>query len=120
MNFLDNWLVQAIIGNAACFVLSKTIKFLIKYFSKPATTEKEIIYSKSVLRKEFYISLVFFLLIVMYFINSPIKEDSNGVIYVIFALWTLFFLISAFECSLEQNVNPKIVNRKSDRDKKKS
>ena len=120
MKLFDNWLVQAVIGNAVCFILSKVVKALIRYFSTPPKTENTTYYSTSAIRKEFYISLAFLLFVTFCYAYPSLKADSNNVYTISFVLWALFFLISAFECSLEQNIDQKIVNRKSDRDKKDS
>ena len=120
MKLFDNWLVQAVIGNAVCFILSKIIKALIQFFSTPPKTENTTYYSKSAIRKEFYISLAFIMLVTFCYAYPSLQSDSNSIYIISFILWALFFLISAFECSLEQNINQEIINRKSDRNKKDS
>lgn len=120
MKLLDNWLVQAIIGNVACFILSRVLKSFIRYFSTPPKTEKTTYYSKSALRKEFYISLTIILFIAFCFAYPSLKSDSNIIFPISIVLWALFFLISAFECSLEQNIEQKLIDWKSDGNKKDS
>lgn len=59
---LNNWLIQAIIGNVVCYLLSKTIKPFYQWLNSKSnkvsnTQTCRPQYSKKSLRKQFYISL---------------------------------------------------------------
>ncbi len=103
MNILDNWLLQAIIGNVVCFVLGKiAVYFFNSIKSNNAKTSKKLLsnYSKKILRQQFYISLVFNLISIIglfFFIG----KNFLTVLCTTVIFWSTLFMIFAFECSLE-------------------
>lgn len=101
MNLLNNWLVQAIIGNVVCYILSQIVKLLM---NTPESANKDVSkplakHSKHVLRKEFYISLAVSITCVPIFFLIPNKYLK--LISLMFMFLGIFFMYCAFECSLE-------------------
>ena len=100
MNLLNNWLVQAIIGNLVCFLLSKIAMWFIKNTnSTNTTTNTPYKHSKKTLKKQFYISLVIAITsIPIFFFTSDVLIKSSSFWGIILGL---FFAYCAFECALD-------------------
>ena len=103
MNLLDNWLIQAIIGNAICFILGKIALWFYKNLksSNNKSVKKPLSkYSKKSLRKQFYISFIVNIIsifILLFFIG----KNFLTIVCVTSIFWCTLFMIFAFECSLE-------------------
>ena len=101
MDLLNNWLVQAIIGNFACFILSKIAKWFIANRKSNKNNNTKVLskYSKKILRKEFYISLIIAITSTPIFFFT--SDNSLKLISFIGIFFGIFFVYCAFECALE-------------------
>ena len=103
-DLLNNWLIQAIIGNVVCYFLSKFIFSFKKWLNTPIKTtinsKSNIpLYSKKSLRKQFYVSLFIVILSIPIFI---LTSNQFLKVFSFFSfIWFIFFMYCAFECSLD-------------------
>lgn len=105
MNIFDNWLIQAVIGNVVCFILSKIAISFYNWIktqsSKKVVNTQEYTpsYSKKTLRKQFYICLIIMIICIPIFFfatNKTLKALS-----LVFGPWSAFLMLCSFECALE-------------------
>lgn len=105
MNIFDNWLVQAIIGNVVCFILSKIATSFYTWIKTP--TSKKVInsqkytpsYPKKTLRKQFYICLVIMIICIPIFLSTT--NQTLKALSLVLGPWSAFLMICSFECALE-------------------
>lgn len=102
-DLLNNWLVQAIIGNLVCYLLSKSVKSFRKWLNSPSNKVDNMRcypkYSKKTLRKQFYISLAFAITGVPIFFLTTNQYLKCISFFMMFFGVTLFYF--AFECALD-------------------
>ena len=101
-NLLNNWLVQALIGNIVCFIFARIAKWIYNDIknSKSKSIEKPLSkYSKKTLRKQFYISFACFITgTPLFFLTSNQYLKALSLIMMFFGM---FLIYCSFECALE-------------------
>lgn len=110
MNIFNNWLFQAVIANLICFLLGNVFISIYKTFKKIDTANIKNSYKISTLRKQFYFSLI--LLIVSVILLFIFKKQTILVTACVLGFWCIVFIISAFECSVEQ-ITPKSKSKRN-------
>jgi hypothetical protein len=103
-DLLNNWLVQAVIGNVVCYLLSKAVKSFHKWLNSKSNKITDTPncypkYSKKALRKQFYISLCVAITGVPIFFLSTSQFLKYVSSFMMFFGVVLFYF--AFECALD-------------------
>jgi len=101
MDFFNNWLLQAIIGNIVWFILVKIVKWFIKNMESNNSSSNKTVekYSEHTLKKQFYISLVVSITSApLFFFTSNQYLKAIAFLGIFFGIILMDF---AFECSLE-------------------
>ena len=114
MNLLNNWLIQAIIGNIVWFILCKIVKWF-RNNSKKQKVEiiKDKSYSKSLIQKQFHIcfwvsSCLSILIIIILINHLQNKIPTLFLFFVIINFWCYILMLGAFDVSLDYVPNDKL------------